>query len=229
VTDGSHRRLLGWAGLGFALTGALTWLISPIAMRDEAAAVAAHYSDNRTALIVTSIVVVGGSALMAAWYVLVAALLARTPGAAALAQIGVVGMAIQIAALSVGFTVFAAVAYREPDPDTAQLATNVGWLLISLAGGPVTTVAIIAFALALRRKGFGGTWFLPASVLAAVAHVVVASSFAESGFFSPVGGVEIVVPLIYQSWIAALGVALVRGSLGRPHAPAAQLRGAADR
>ena len=229
MTDGSHRRLLGWAGLGFALTGALTWLISPIAMPDEAAAVAAHNSNNRTALIITSIVVVGGSALMAAWYVLVAALLARTPGAAALAQIGVVGMAIQIAALSVGFTVFAAVAYREPDPDTAQLATNVGWLLISLAGGPVTTVAIIAFALALRRKGFGGTWFLPASALAAVAHVVVASSFAESGFFSPVGGVEIVVPLIYQSWIAALGVALVRGSLGRPHAPAAQLRGAADR
>jgi hypothetical protein len=212
VTDGSHRRLLGFAGLGFALTGTLTWLIAPIAMPDEAAGVAAHYSDNRTALIVTSIVVVGGSALMAAWYVLVAALLARTPSAALLGRIAIVGMAVQIAAVSVGFTVFAAVAYREPDPDTAQLATDIGWLLISLAGGPVTTVAIISFALALRREGFGGTWFLPASALAAAAHVVVASSFADSGFFSPVGGVEIVVPLIYQAWVAALGVALVRGT-----------------
>lgn len=215
VTDGSHRRLLGFAGLGFALTGTLTWLISPIAMPEEAAAVAAHYSDNRTALIFTSIVVVGGSALMAAWYVVVAALLARTPGGAVLARIGVVGMAVQITALSVGFTVFAAVAYREPDPDAAQLATDVGWLLISLAGAPVTTVAIIAFALALRREGFGGTWLLSVSALAAVAHIVAASSFAESGFFSPVGGVEIVVPLIYQAWIAALGVALVRGTHGR--------------
>jgi hypothetical protein len=215
VTDGSHRRLLGWAGLGFALTGALTWLISPIAMPDEAAGVAAHYSNNRTALIVTSIVVVGGSALMAAWYVLVAAALARTPGTAVLVRIGVVGMVVQIATLSVGFTVFAAVAYREPDPDTAQLATNVGWLLISLAGGPVTTVAIIAFALALRREGFGGTWLLAASALAAAAHVAAASSFAASGFFSPVGGVEIVVPLIYQAWIAALGVALMRGTRRR--------------
>jgi hypothetical protein len=214
VTDGSHRRLLGFVGLGFALTGTLTLLISPIAMPEEAAAVAAHYSDNRTALILTSIVVVGGSALMAAWYVVVAAFLARTPGAALLVRIGVVGMAVQIAALSVGFTVFAAVAYREPDPDTAQLATDVGWLLISLAGGPVTTVAIIAFAIALRREGFGGTWLLPASAVAAVAHLVVASSFAESGFFSPVGGVEIVVPLVYQAWIAALGVALVRGRRG---------------
>ncbi len=211
MTDGTHRRLLGLAGLGFALTGTLTWLIAPIAMPEEAAAVAAHYSDNRTALILASVIVVGGSALMAAWYVLVAALLARTRGAAVLGRIGVVGMAIQIAALSVGFTVFAAVAYREPDPDTAQLATDVGWLLISLAGGPVTAVAIIAFALALRREGSGGSWFLPASAFAAVAHLVVASSFAESGFFSPVGGVEIVVPLIYQAWVAALGVALLRG------------------
>ena len=215
VTDESHRRLLGFAGLGFALTGTLTWLISPIAMPEEAAAVAAHYSDNRTALLFTSVVVVGGSALMAAWYVIVAAVLARTPGAAVLVRIGVVGMAVQIAAVSVGFTVFAAVAYRQPDPETAQLATDVGWLLISLAGGPVTTVAIIAFALALRREGFGGTWLLPASALAAGAHVVVASSFAESGFFSPVGGVEIVVPLIYQAWIAAFGVALVRGRRDR--------------
>jgi hypothetical protein len=214
VTDGSHRRLLGLAGLGFAVTGALTWLISPIAMPDEAAAVAAHYSDNRTALIVTSVVVVGGSALMAAWYVVLAAALARTPDTAVPGRVGVVCMAIQIAALTVGFTVFAAVAYREPDPETAQLATDFGWLLISLAGGPVTTVAIIAFALALRREGFGGTWFLPASVVAAVAHIVVAASFAESGFLSPVGGIEIAVPLIYQAWIAALGVALVRGRQG---------------
>jgi hypothetical protein len=80
----------------------------------------------------------------------------------------------------------------------------------------VTTVAIVAFALALRREGFGGTWLLPVSALAAVAHVLVASSFAESGFFSPVGGVEIVVPLVYQAWIAALSVALVRGPRGSP-------------
>jgi hypothetical protein len=208
--------LLGFGGLGFALTGAVTWVISPIALPDEAAAVAAHYSDNRTALIVTSIVVVGGSALMLAWYVAVADLLARSAGAALLVRIGVVGMAVQIAALTVGFTVFAAVAYREPGPDTAQLATDVGWLLISLAGGPVTTVAIVAFALALRREGFGGAWLLPVSAFAAVAHLVVASSFAETGFFSPVGGVEIVVPLIYQAWIAAVGVALVGGTRARP-------------
>src|SRR5687768_11642076 len=132
--------------------GALTWLIAPIAMPDEAAEVAAHYTDNRTALLVASVIVVGGSALMAAWYVGVAAALSHTPGAATLARIGVVGMSIQIAALSVGFTIFAAVAYREPEPETAQLATDIGWLLVSLAGGPVTSVAIVAFALALRQE-----------------------------------------------------------------------------
>jgi hypothetical protein len=58
-------------------------------------------------------------------------------------------------------------------------------------------------------------WLLRASALAAVAHLVVASSFAESGFFSPVGGVEILVPCIYQAWIAAVGVALVRGARAR--------------
>jgi hypothetical protein len=215
MTGDSLRRLLGLAGLGFAATGALTWLISPIAMPDDAAAVARHYSDNRTGLIVTGVVVVGGSALMAAWYVGVAAVLSRTPNSTVLARVGVVGMAIQIAALTIAFTVLAAVAYREPSPDTAQLTTDVAWLLVSLAGGPVTTVAIIAFALALRREGFGSPWFLPASVVAAVAHIVVASSFAESGFFSPVGGVAIAVPLIYQAWVAALGVALVRGRQDR--------------
>lgn len=151
---------------------------------------------------------------MIAWYAAVAGLLARAPGAAGLAWTGVVGMAIQIAALSVAFTVFAAVAYRQPDAELAQLATDVGWLLISLAGGPVTTIAIIAFALALRRNGFGGAWFTAVSGVAAVAHLVVASSFAESGFFSPVGGVEIAVPIIYLAWVAALAVALVRGDGG---------------
>jgi hypothetical protein len=214
MIDDPHRRVLGFVGLGFALAGAATWLITPIAMPDEAAAVAAHFSEHRTALILTSILVVGSSALMIAWYAAVAALLARAPGAAGLAWTGVVGMAIQIAALSVAFTVFAAVAYRQPDAELAQLATDVGWLLISLAGGPVTTVAIIAFALALRRKGLGGAWFTAVSAVAAVAHLVVAASFAESGFFSPVGGVEIAVPIIYLAWVAALAVALVRGDGG---------------
>jgi hypothetical protein len=38
VTDRSHRCLLGFAGLGFALEAALTWLIAPIATPEQAAA-----------------------------------------------------------------------------------------------------------------------------------------------------------------------------------------------
>jgi hypothetical protein len=178
-------------------------------MPQTATAVGQHYADNRTELIVTSIVVVGGSALMAAWYVALAAVAGSSALGRTLGHVGVVGMAIQIAALSAAFTVFAAVAYREPEPSTAQVLTDVAWLLISLAGGPVTTVAIIAFAIALSGAGFGGRWLLPLSVVAALAHLVVASSFARSGFFSPEGGVEIVVPIVYQAWIAAVCVALL--------------------
>jgi hypothetical protein len=52
---------------------------------------------------------------------------------------------------------------------------------------------------------------MPLSAVAALAHLVVASSFARDGFFSPEGGVEIVVPVIYQAWIAAVAVALLTG------------------
>ena len=203
-------RLLGAAGIAFAVTGAAIWVLAPIAMPDTAGEVARHYHDDRTALIVASVVVVGGSALVAAWYVALAWAISGSSRGRFLGQVGVVGMAIQIAALSVGFTIFAAVAYRQPGAETAQLATDVGWLLISLAGGPVTSVAIVAFALGLRGEGLGGGWLAPVSALAALAHLVVAASFAEDGFFSPVGGVEIVVPLIYQAWIAAVGLALLR-------------------
>jgi len=89
--------------------------------------------------------------------------------------------------------------------------TEFGWLLVNLAGGPVTAVAILAFALALRSKGLGGNWLLPVSTVVALAHLVVASSFASDGFFAPVGGIEIAVPLIYQAWITAVALALTRG------------------
>jgi hypothetical protein len=205
-------RWLGVTGLGFALSGAAIWLIAPIDMPQTADAVSRHYGENRTMLIVTSIVVVSGSALVAAWYVALATLGRSSALGRTLGQVGVVGMAIQIGALSAAFTVIAAVAYREPAPATAQTLTDVAWLLINLAGGPVTTVAIIAFAIALGQAGFGGRWLMPLSVLAALAHLVVAASFARSGFFSPEGGVEIVVPVIYQAWIAAVAVALLTGA-----------------
>jgi hypothetical protein len=148
---------------------------------------------------------------MAAWYVALATLARSSMLGRTLGQVGVVGMAIQIAALSVAFTVFAAVAYREPAAETAQTLTDIAWLLVNLAGGPVTTVAIIAYAIALGQAGFGGRWLTPLSVLAALAHLVVAGSFARSGFFSPEGGVEIVVPVIYQAWIGAVAIALLTG------------------
>jgi hypothetical protein len=202
---------LGAAGIGFAVTGALTWALAPIAVPDTAGELARHYDENRTAMIVASVIVVGGNALLAAWYVALAAVAGERPAGRVLGQIGVVGMVIQIAALTVAFTIFAAVAYRRPDAEAAQVATDVAWLLVSLAGGPATTVAILGFAVALRGAGFGGGWLLPLSVVAAVAHLVVAVSFADDGFFSPFGGVEIVVPLIYTAWIGLVGLALLRG------------------
>jgi len=115
VTDRGSR-WLGLAGLGLAVSGALTWMIAPIAMPETAEAVSAHYDANRTALIVTSILVVGGNAIVAAWYVALAAVASDTSCRRLLGLIGVIGMAIQIAVVSAGFTLFAAVAYRQPEP-----------------------------------------------------------------------------------------------------------------
>jgi hypothetical protein len=204
-------RLIGWVGIGFAVTGAVIWVVAPIAMPETTSEVARHYSDHRSALILASIAVVGGSALVAAWYVALAALVHTTPRGRLLGSVGVVGMAIQIAAVSVGFTIFAAVAYREPPAETAQLATDIGWLLVNLAAGPVTSVAVVAFGAALSRDGYGSGWLMPFSLVVALAHLVVAASFADEGFFSPVGGIEIVVPLLYQAWIGAIALALVYG------------------
>jgi hypothetical protein len=210
----TFARWVGLVGIGLAVTGALTWLIAPIDMPTSRPALADHYADHRTALIVTAAFVVGGNAVIAAFFVALAGLLDDDPLDRILGRVGVVGMAIQIAVVSVGFTCFAAVAYRRTDPETAQVVTDLGWLLINLAGGPVTAIAIVAFALGLTRARMAGPWLLAASAVAALAHLVVALAFARSGFLSPHGGIAIVVPVIYTTWIGLAGVALLRPQRG---------------
>jgi hypothetical protein len=205
------RRALGLGGIGFAVAGAVCWLVAPLAMPEGAGALAAHYREHRGELILTSVVAVGGNALVAAWFVALAALVGGDGLGRILGRVGLVGMAIQIAALSAAFCAFAAVAYRQPAAETARFATDFGWLLINLAGGPVTSVAIVAFAFALRRMELGGGWLVPVSAVTAVAHLVVAASFADRGFFSPTGGVEITVPVVYFTWIAAVAAVIGRG------------------
>jgi hypothetical protein len=197
-------------GVGLAVTGALTWVLAPIDMPGSAQALSDHYADNRTALLVTAVFVVGGNAVVAAFFVALAGLLGEDPVDRLLGRIGVVGMSIQIAAVSIAFSGFAALAYRQPDADTTQTITDVGWLLVNLAGGPVTAMAIVAYAVALTRTRMIGRWFLVASAFAAVAHLVVSMAFARSGFLSPEGGIAIVVPLIYTTWIGLVSVALLR-------------------
>ena len=206
----AFARWVGIVGIGLAVVGAATWVVAPIDMPASAQALADHYADHRTALIVTSVFVVAGNAIVAAFFVALAGLLDADPLDRLLGRVGVVGMSIQIAAVSIAFTCFAAVAYRQPDADTAQVMTDTGWLLVNLAGGPVTAVAIVGFALGLTRTRMAGRWLLAPSVFASIAHLVVAMAFARSGFLSPEGGIAIVVPVIYAAWIGLVSVALLR-------------------
>ena len=56
-----------------------------------------------------------------------------------------------LASTILGLVLFAAAAYRHPDPESARLFTDAGWISINLGAGPPAFASITAYALAWAR------------------------------------------------------------------------------
>jgi hypothetical protein len=109
-----------------------------------------------------------------------------------------------------GFVPMSALAYRAP-PLEAQTLFDLAFGLLAFSGLP-TAVALFAYA----GLVLGSTRALPAwtgwpALIAAVAHVAIAASFAFShGFLSLEGAAIVVIPSTLFVWILATAIALVR-------------------
>ena len=204
-------RWIGLLGVVLALTGAFGWLVAPLDMSDDdARAVAAYYGENRGRILAYAYAGVVGTTLQLVFFGGLLHLARESERARTAARIGFAAMAVEVAGVCIAFTAFAAAAYREPEPATAQAVTDLAWLLIDLAAGPCTTVGLMSFGLALAWSGIGGGPLVAWSAVVAATHLLVAGAFAAEGFLAPDGGVALVVPLLFFSWFAAAGLAVLR-------------------
>ena len=177
-----------------------------------------YFEAHRTELILACVGGVFGNAIavivFAGWlHLLRAPELARGLG-----RIGFAAMLLQLAVVSVGFSILAAAAYSRPGADTTTLLSDVAWTVVNLGGGPATVVAVLAFTAALRRADLSRSrWMWPLAVITAFSHVVVSVAFADGGFMAPQGAVSVTVPIVYFAWIAGVSVELLsaRSRLGR--------------
>lgn len=220
--DGGNlpARWIGLFGLGLAASSVIAWTLAPIHVDAETArGVAAHYSEHRTGILRFAYLGAIGTALQLPFFVALRGLAAAAPVDQALSRLGLAAMLVEVVGVSLAFSTFGAIAYREPSPDVAQALNDVAWIAINLGAGPVTSVGLSAFALVLWRSRAVGAWLLPFTAVVALAHLVVAATFAREGAFAPVGEVSFAVPLVFFSWFAAVGVALAARRRPRGLAP----------
>jgi hypothetical protein len=210
-------RWIGLFGVAFALVSAGSFFLVPLdtASDQSAQSLAEHYSDHRTAILVGCYGATLGTALQLVFFVGLRGLADGSWLSQYLARLGLAAILVEVVTVIVAFSVLAAAAYGEPGPATTRTLSDLAWLLIDLAAGPATAIALSAFAVALWRSRLVGRWVLPFTAFAALAHLVVAATFARSGFLSPEGGLALVVPAIFLTWIAAVGLALTTANRAR--------------
>lgn len=205
-------RWIGVIAVGLAVTGISGWLVGPFDMPEDASALASHYSDHRGAILLYAYSGLLGAAAQLIMFVGLRQVSDGDSRAQFWARLGLSSMLIEVAGVSIAFTIFAAVAHREPEPDAAQLLTDIAWLTIDSAAGPATALGLLAFALALVRSGLVGRWLVLYTCFVSLAHLAVAAAFARSGFFAPHGDLAFFVPLVFFSWFAFVGISLLRRS-----------------
>jgi hypothetical protein len=204
-------RWIGLFGVGLGVVGVVGWLVAPLDMpADDARALAAYYEEHRGWILAAAYAGVVGTTVQLVFFGALAELAQQTERARTAARIGLVSMVVEVVGVCVAFAVFAAVAYREPALETAQVMTDLAWILIDLAAGPCTSVGLMAFGLALAWSGVGGRALVAWSAVVAVAHLVVAAALASDGAFAPDGAVAYVVPFLFFSWFAVAGIAVAR-------------------
>jgi hypothetical protein len=208
-----HLRAIGLFGLGLALVSALSWVFAPIHVSsgELGGDLAERYDEHRALLLAFGFAAALGNALQAVFDVALRSIVRGGQLNQALARVGMVCMLIQVGIVTVAFTIFSALAYAQPPNDVAAPLTDLAWLLINQAAGPVTTIGLISLTIALVRSGLVRSWVTPYAVVVGLAHLVVAATVAENGFFSPAGEVAFAVPLLFFSWFAVVGYELSRG------------------
>jgi hypothetical protein len=207
-------RWLGLFGLGLALISAVSWAVAPIHVSSGEIGpdASAHYETHRTLLLAFGFAAAVGNALHAAFFVALRTIVRGGRTEQALARLGMVCLLIVVVLVIVAFSIFSALAYGQPSTEVAATLTDLAWILINQAAGPVTTIGLIAITVALARSRLVRRWVVAYTVFVGGAHLVVAAAVAEEGAFSPAGTVAFVVPMLFFSWFAVVGYELIRAS-----------------
>jgi hypothetical protein len=121
------------------------------------------------------------------------------------------GLASFVTLLFAGFTPFALLAYRAPDPSDARLLYDAAFGIIAMSGAP-TVLALGAYTVLVLRTDELPRPTAVLAAVAAVAHLALFASFViREGFFSLEGPVIIVIPATLFAWIASTSIAMLRG------------------
>ena len=212
--DPRFRRWLGLFGLGLALISAATWVVAPIHVSsgEVGKELSTHYESHRTLLLAFGYAAALGNPLQAIFFVALRTIVGPGQVEQTLGRVGLVCMLIVVILVLVGFSIFSALAYAQPPVDVAAPLTDLAWILINQAAGPVTTLGLIAMTIALARSGLVRGWVVGYTIVVGAAHLIVAAAVADDGLFSPAGAVAFAVPMLFFSWFAVVDYELFRAS-----------------
>lgn len=176
--------------------------------------VTAHSSQLKLTMVVYAISV-------ALWMVFGASVTVRlraaAPPTSSLPHCFTAGLIGFVSLLFAGFTCFDVLVYRTPDPAAATVLYDLAFGMLAMSGLP-TAVALISFAIAVRRyRAFHPSTGWIAAV-AGTAHVLLIVSFVfGSGVLSLESALMITgIPLLLFLWIGQTSTTLRRGSRESP-------------
>jgi hypothetical protein len=200
------------ASVVLATAGAvLVWFIPPFNRPASDAGIGAfadYYADNREVILATIPLAVTGVTLTLGVFVVWRERLKTSNST--WASLGLAASIVTVAMTVIGLAALMVPAYRAGAD--ARLATDLGFSAINLAAGPTTALSILAFTAAFAAGPYRRTWLTVAGVVIAGAHLVVAASWDERGFFSPEGTISNLVPALWFVWIGLGSAVLIRSA-----------------
>ncbi|MEX2647304.1 MAG: hypothetical protein WD249_13670 [Gaiellaceae bacterium] len=186
---------------------------SPPKVGDEAAMVAAFFTDNRSELL-TSAFLSGLAIIALTWFFASLVYSLWNAGEVRLSIVVLAGAVMLGAMATLATALEALLAYDLAGRLEAETVRGVFLLTMApYAFGWGLAIIALATGVAAMRSAMLPAWYSGLSVLAALWFVVSGLTYADSGFFSPSGGFGFIGFLAFLAWVLLTSGLLLRRSM----------------
>lgn len=215
MTSRTQRNWIAATGIATVATTVVAIVLltasGPPASGDSSQQVATFFLDHHHAVMAALWLASVSLGFNLAFYVLLGDTLRRKSEAdAGLVNLGVLGGAVFIAIIFMGFAVLAQAAYRSGsgDPATQRTLYDVYELSLTMTGVP-TAVSLVALSVVLLRTRIFPAWLGWYGGVVAAVHLLSSGSMATSGLFTPANIGGTIAPVAFEIWVLAVSILLL--------------------